>query len=394
MIKQKQRVEAGKGEVPLPNVHAQGKTEVLKVTRAETITRTRKRKKNAWKKMVTEVLCWRRLTQNPPKYGRCIRPMGLRFKKAHVTHPEPKATFCLPILSVKKNPSSPLYTTLGVITKGTVNKVYRSKRRGGAGLGVAKVADWAGWTLSSRRQWRLELSVCAMAVLRHRRGLWGSELTSHRGPSKAGELGACPLVHQAFQKPPARRRLLKGLVHQRTGTQLPRDQKQKHQAFQKPPPRWRLLKGLVHQRTDTQLPCDRKQKRVGDPTQEDHLCRGRPEEQGVPAPRQTPSPGSQSWEKKSLWAVRTTGCEKQCGLGLSDTEAAGDPAAPLKKPAHKLNFQGSSQLQHQGEALGDTDTYEEELDCLASGMNSGAALSQIIFTGIVVPMLGPLWSKG
>ncbi|KAK1345795.1 hypothetical protein QTO34_008260 [Cnephaeus nilssonii] len=95
----------------------------------------------------------------------------------------------------------------------------------GAGLGVA---DWAGGTLSSRCQRRLKLSVCAMAVLRHRRGLWGSELTSHRGPSKAGELGACPLVHQAFQKPSPCRRLLKGLVHQRTGTQLPRDRKRKH----------------------------------------------------------------------------------------------------------------------------------------------------------------------
>ncbi|KAK1331974.1 hypothetical protein QTO34_007651, partial [Cnephaeus nilssonii] len=169
------------------------------------------------------------------------------------------------------------------------------KRSGGAGLGVAGVADWAGRTLSSRHQRQLKLSVCAMAVLRHRRGLWGSELTSHRGPSKAGELGACPLRHQAFQKPLVGRRLLKGLVHQRTGTQLPRDRKQKHQAFQKPPRRWRLLKGLVHQRskakawelgacpfrhqafqkpsphwrlpkglvhqrTDTQLPCDRKQK--------------------------------------------------------------------------------------------------------------------------------------
>ena len=49
------------------------------------------------------------------------------FKKAHVTHPELKATFCLPILGVKKNPSSPLYTTLGVITKGTVIEVNVSE---------------------------------------------------------------------------------------------------------------------------------------------------------------------------------------------------------------------------------------------------------------------------
>jgi hypothetical protein len=36
-----------------------------------------------------------------------------------VTHPELKATFHLDILGVKKNPQSPLYTTLGVLTKGT-----------------------------------------------------------------------------------------------------------------------------------------------------------------------------------------------------------------------------------------------------------------------------------
>ncbi|XP_047661686.1 ribosome biogenesis protein NSA2 homolog [Tachysurus fulvidraco] len=66
--------------------------------------------------------------RKPPKYERFIRPMGLRFQKAHVTHPELKATFHLPILGVKKNPlSSPLYTTLGVIPKGTVIEVNISK---------------------------------------------------------------------------------------------------------------------------------------------------------------------------------------------------------------------------------------------------------------------------
>ena len=48
---------------------------------------------------------------------------GLRFNKAHVTHPELKATFHLPIIGVKKNPTSPMYTSLGVITKGTVIEV-------------------------------------------------------------------------------------------------------------------------------------------------------------------------------------------------------------------------------------------------------------------------------
>jgi ribosome biogenesis protein NSA2 len=78
-------------------------------------------------------------TRKPPKFERFIRPMvnhcesfililnqlfqALRFTKAHVTHPELKATFQLPIIGVKKNPSSPLYTSLGVITKGTVLEV-------------------------------------------------------------------------------------------------------------------------------------------------------------------------------------------------------------------------------------------------------------------------------
>lgn len=52
---------------------------------------------------------------------------GLHFKKARMTHPEFKATFCLPILGVKKNPSFPLYTTLGVIAKGTIIEVNMSE---------------------------------------------------------------------------------------------------------------------------------------------------------------------------------------------------------------------------------------------------------------------------
>merc|ERR550534_1008695 len=115
MIKQKRKEKAGKWEVPLPKVRAQGETEVLRVIK------TGKRQKKAWKRMVTKV-CFvgDGFTRKPPKYERFIRPMGLRFKKAHVTHPELKATFCLPLIGVKKNPSSPMYTSLGVITKGTV----------------------------------------------------------------------------------------------------------------------------------------------------------------------------------------------------------------------------------------------------------------------------------
>lgn len=57
-------------------------------------------------------------TRKPPKYERFIRPTGLRMSKAHVTHPELKATFQLEIIGVKKNPNGQAYTGLGVVTKG------------------------------------------------------------------------------------------------------------------------------------------------------------------------------------------------------------------------------------------------------------------------------------
>lgn len=41
-----------------------------------------------------------------------------------MTHPELKSTFYLDILGVKKNPQSPTYTSLGIITKGTIIEVY------------------------------------------------------------------------------------------------------------------------------------------------------------------------------------------------------------------------------------------------------------------------------
>lgn len=66
-------------------------------------------------------------TRKPPKYERYIRPMALRYKKANVTHPELKTTFMLDILGVKRNPQSALYTTLGVITKGTILEVNVSE---------------------------------------------------------------------------------------------------------------------------------------------------------------------------------------------------------------------------------------------------------------------------
>ena len=74
--------------------------------------------------MVTKVtFVGESFTRKPPKYERFIRPTGLRMKKANVTHPELQATFQLDILGVKKNPQSATYTSLGVITKGTILEV-------------------------------------------------------------------------------------------------------------------------------------------------------------------------------------------------------------------------------------------------------------------------------
>lgn len=66
-------------------------------------------------------------TRRPVKYERFIRPMGLRYKKANVTHPELGVTVQLPIISVKKNPQNPMYTQLGVLTKGTIIEVNVSE---------------------------------------------------------------------------------------------------------------------------------------------------------------------------------------------------------------------------------------------------------------------------
>ncbi|CEP09255.1 hypothetical protein [Parasitella parasitica] len=122
MVKQKRKEKAGKWSVPLPTVRGMAEDEMFKVVK------TGKHKTKQWKRLVTKAtFVGEGFTRKPPKYERFVRPMGLRYKKAHVTHPELKATFCLPIIGVKKNPQSPLYTQLGVITKGTVLEVNVSE---------------------------------------------------------------------------------------------------------------------------------------------------------------------------------------------------------------------------------------------------------------------------
>ena len=117
-IKQKRKEKAGKWSVPIPKVRPVAEDEVFKVMRSG------KRKKKQWKRLVNKVsFVGDGFTRKPPKFERFVRPAALRFKKAHVTHPELKATFQLEIIGVKKNPQSPLYTSLGVVTKGTVIEV-------------------------------------------------------------------------------------------------------------------------------------------------------------------------------------------------------------------------------------------------------------------------------
>ncbi|CAA7026786.1 unnamed protein product [Microthlaspi erraticum] len=121
-IKQKRKEKAGKWEVPLPKVRPVAEDEMFRVIRSG------KRKTKQWKRMVTKAtFVGPGFTRKPPKYERFIRPSGLRFTKAHVTHPELKCTFCLEIIGVKKNPNGPMYTSLGVMTRGTIIEVNVSE---------------------------------------------------------------------------------------------------------------------------------------------------------------------------------------------------------------------------------------------------------------------------
>jgi len=153
-IKQKRAEKAGKWSVPIPKVRAVADDEMFRVQASG------KRKKKAWKRVVTKItFVDPTFTRKPPKYERFIRPSGLRMKKAHVTHPELKATFCLDILGVKKNPSSAMYTSLGVITKGTVIEVNVSE------LGLVTTTGRVVWGKFAQVTNNPELDGCINAVL-------------------------------------------------------------------------------------------------------------------------------------------------------------------------------------------------------------------------------------
>lgn len=74
--------------------------------------------------------------------------------KANVTHPELKTTFQLPILGVKKNPQSPLYTSLGVLTKGTILEVNVSE------LGMVTTGGKVVWSSECVARAELTSRIC------------------------------------------------------------------------------------------------------------------------------------------------------------------------------------------------------------------------------------------
>ena len=154
MIKQKRKEKAGKWKVPVEKVKAMSEEEMFKVMKSG------KRKQKAWKRMINKVtFVSKDFVRKPPKYERFIRPTGLRMKKAHVTHPELKTTFCLDILGVKKNPQSSAYTALGVVTKGTVLEVNVSE------LGLVTQTGKVVWGKYAQVTNNPELDGCINAVL-------------------------------------------------------------------------------------------------------------------------------------------------------------------------------------------------------------------------------------
>lgn len=153
-IKQKRKEKAGKYDVPIPKVKPITEAEMFKVMR------TGKRKQKAWKRVITKAtFVGDGFTRKPPKYERFIRPRALRYTKAHVTHPELKCTFQLDILGVKKNPQSPLYTQLGVMTKGTVIEVNVSD------LGLVTTTGKVVWGKYAQVTNNPENDGCVNAVL-------------------------------------------------------------------------------------------------------------------------------------------------------------------------------------------------------------------------------------
>jgi len=153
-IKQKRKEKSAKWSVPLPQVRGIAEEEMFKVIR------TGKTKRKGWKRMITKpTFVGEGFTRRPVKYERVIRPMGLRMKRANVTHPKLGVTVQLPILAVKKNPQSPTYTQLGVLTKGTLLEVNVSE------LGLVTTGGKVVWSKYAQVMNNPENDGCVNCVL-------------------------------------------------------------------------------------------------------------------------------------------------------------------------------------------------------------------------------------
>jgi ribosome biogenesis protein NSA2 len=99
-IKQKRNEKSARFSVPLPKVKGISEEEMFSVVKTG-----KKTKKKSWKRMITKpTFVGPGFTRRPVKYERFIRPMGLRYKKANVTHPELSVTVCtLPVLSIRNH---------------------------------------------------------------------------------------------------------------------------------------------------------------------------------------------------------------------------------------------------------------------------------------------------
>lgn len=154
-IKNKRKDSAAKFSVPLPKVKGISEEEMFKVVKTG-----KKTAKKGWKRMITKpTFVGPDFTRRVVKYERFIRPMGLRYKKAHVTHPELKVTVQLPIISVKKNPQNPMYTQLGVLSKGTIIECNVSE------LGMVTAGGKVIWGRYAQITNNCEMDGCVNAVL-------------------------------------------------------------------------------------------------------------------------------------------------------------------------------------------------------------------------------------
>jgi ribosome biogenesis protein NSA2 len=155
-IKQKRAEKAARFSVPLPKVRGISEEEVFKVVKTG-----KKTHKKAWKRMVAKpTFVGPDFTRRPVKYERFIRPMGLRYKRANVTHKDLGVTVQLPIISVKKNPQNPLYTQLGVLTRGTIIEVNVSE------LGLTSTSGKIVWGRWAQITSRLATEICSWVLIR------------------------------------------------------------------------------------------------------------------------------------------------------------------------------------------------------------------------------------